>query len=161
MSGFDEGLALSAALKSHLSRGPAIGTIRQAGRCMLWETGMRSSRAVAQGRWRHLMSWPDGTGSLLRLLQRIKTAVEFALCGISQTLKYISNSSQTRAVLPCKFRSDHICRRSPVGVVNAKVAERVAMVLFGPDVMFTTGSEHSAAVLPSQAGLPALVRMPW
>ena len=50
---------------------------------------------------------------------------------------------------------------SPMGVEKAKVADCVARAPFGPEVTLTTGSEHSAAVVPSQAGLPALVRMPW
>ncbi len=70
-------------------------------------------------------------------------------------------SRHQRATLPCKPWCNHIRRRSPVGAEKAKVADRVARAPFGPEVMLTTGSEHSAAVVPSQAGLPALVRMPW
>ena len=48
----------------------------------------------------------------------------------------------------------------PGEVAKAKVAGRVATVPLGPDVTLTIGSMHSATVTPSQAGFPALVKMP-
>jgi len=138
---------------THRLRGPATGRFHQAGRCMPWAMGMRSSREAAQATRRRSRNWTAGTDSPRRSLRHIRTV--FAFMGASDTCQNACQVPPPDATMPSRRR------HSPMSVQNANVAERVARAPFGPEVMLTTGSEHSAAVVPSQAGLPALVSVPW